>query len=156
VDVKYGFAEWIKKAERYASRKGLDLGLIHASVSVDSIEPRERHSEKKVLQVQEMMTKHGRWPKGLSPVFLVCDRLGSECMVLDGHHRIEAAKRSGLERVLAIVASWETFDALRDKYFDIASWDYMDVDRFISLLGILNNETDPVVQGWIKHARMMN
>jgi len=146
---------WIKKAVRYAKRKKLDLRLLRASVAVNSIEPREGYSEKKVLQIQETLT-NGRWPKGLSPVFLVCDKGGWACQVVDGHHRVEAAKRAGLERIPAIISSWETFDALRERYSDVASPDFMDVDRFIAMLGILNSETDPVVKNWIEYAERMS
>lgn len=101
----------IRKGLKYARENHLDL-----AASVEQVYPRDFETyhvlpPKDMIDTIRKARKEGlEWPEDMPLPVVVCE--GHQCVILDGHHRIEAAKRLRLDRIPAIVASLETWNEL--------------------------------------------
>jgi L-serine kinase (ADP) len=68
-------------------------------IATDLILPNEQHVEARVFEVIESITRSGRW---IAPIVIERDSYA----VMDGHHRLAAAKRLNLPRVPCLMLDY--------------------------------------------------
>lgn len=127
----------IKKGLEYAQKHGLDLGA-----DIENIDPRDFETyhvipQKGMIDSIRNARKSGLpWPKDMPFPIVACE--GREtCIILDGHHRIEAAKKLSLPTIPAIVASFSTWDRLLPV---IEQEDVIPYEDMIAILAEAGNE----------------
>lgn len=105
------YDDTIKKGLAYAKKEGLDLGA-----DVEDVNPRDFETyhvvppEGLVDKIRRARDAGLEWPEDLPLPVVVCE--GHRCVILDGHHRIEAAKQLRLTNIPAIVGSLEAWERL--------------------------------------------
>jgi ParB-like chromosome segregation protein Spo0J len=72
-------------------------------IPIERILPNEEHDEARLLEVLDSMTRSGRWT-----VPIVLER--ASLAVMDGHHRLAAARRLSLPRVPCVLLDYAQVD----------------------------------------------
>lgn len=111
----YGYTDDLIRRERgsFASNYGIDFGEALTNsfdfVPVNKLVPTEKVDESRVRALMQAMKESGNTLENKIPPVIVDSRGG----VLDGHHRLEAARRMGFESVPVI----EKFDRRKGPMF---------------------------------------
>lgn len=104
-----------QKALQKAMALKLDLEVREASVSTKPFEFKCIIPPSRVMNAFLIAKEHGlAWPDRMPLPIVTYHEGKNEWRIMDGMMRICAAKDSGLEKIPALVASGETFDALAD------------------------------------------
>lgn len=127
----------IKKGLAFARKHKLDLGA-----DIEDVPPRAFQtygvipSEDMIETIRKAREAALKWPADM-PLPIVACAGPDTCIILDGHHRIEAADRLDLPDIPAIVASFETWDALLPV---IEQEDVIPYEDFIAILAEAGNK----------------
>jgi len=126
----------IEKGLLHARAHHLDLGTGIGLVAVRDLETYHViPPEGMIDSIRKAAAKGLPWPKRMPLPVVAC--AGLDCLILDGHHRIEAARRLGLQEVPAVIASLSAWESLLPV---IEQPDVIPYDDFIAILAEAGSE----------------
>ena len=104
---------YVEEVLRFAANNGLDLSIREAALNPWAIQVEERVDPVYVRRFARAMDDAGGWPEAM-PLPVVTD--GELPSVLDGSHRITAARAAGLDRIPVLLASWEAYETVTEQF----------------------------------------
>lgn len=124
----------LRRALKKAHNLGLDTSAVAEQIDSEDIEPFERSSEgsemliKKLATAIHSATNRGlEWPLRMPLPVVTWSEEGNRFDVIDGNHRIYAAKRVGLPRIPVLMIDAAAFDAMVDAPDGIEGLTWIDV-----------------------------
>lgn len=117
--IQRDYQNLLKDSIRKARRLGLDLSATVTLVDSEDIDPFERSGEASESNIgmlmrplADAMDEGLEWPAAMPLPVVAWNDPENRFDVIDGNHRITAAKRVGYERIPVVMIDGDAFDAM--------------------------------------------
>lgn len=145
--IERDYQNLLKESIRKARKLGLDLSSTVELIDSEDIDPFDRSGEGSEALIGRLMRPLAdaremglEWPAAMPLPVVAWNDPENRFDVIDGNHRVTAAKRVGYERIPVVMIDGPTFDAM------VQADDGIQGETWIEALGLV----DPIVRKNLK------